>query len=55
MPFWVLKTVFLKKLALDIKLVLKENKENTTVSLKQMSNSFHLHRLASIVWEKTIM
>jgi len=42
MPFWVLKIVFLKRLALDIKVVFKERKRNSIVSLKPKSNSFHL-------------
>jgi len=37
-----LRTVFLKKLALDINVVFKESKRNLAVSLKLMSNNFHL-------------
>jgi len=54
MPFWVLKTVFLKKLALVIKLVFKENR-STIVFLKQMRSRFHFPRPVFIVWEKVIL
>ena len=40
MPFWVLKTVFLKKLTLDIKLVFEENKRSTIAFLKTYAQQF---------------